>query len=122
MTPSFDSKSGSFCQDRLVISRGVALKLVRDPPADHQTILAKRSGLAVEGWRHGLSPTLDGKPIKLERYEASRSLAVHPDGGRFVLGAEWNLRAIDAKGQELWTRKVPSIVWGVNITGDGRLV
>src|SRR5262249_52162520 len=40
-----------------------ALKLTRDPPADQQTILAKRAGLAVEGWRHGLSPTLDGKPI-----------------------------------------------------------
>src|SRR5262249_41923206 len=31
-------------------------------------------------------------------------------------------RAIDAKGQNLWTRKVPGIVWAVNISGDGRLV
>jgi hypothetical protein len=69
-----------------------------------------------------LSPTFDGKPIKLARYERSRSLAVHPDGARFVLGADWSLRAIDAKGQPLWTRKVPGTVWGVNITGDGRLV
>jgi WD40 repeat protein len=99
-----------------------AVKLRRDPPADRQTIPAKRAGLAVEGWRYGLSPTLDGKPIKLERYERSQSLAVHPDGGRFVLGADWNLRAIDAKGEYLWTRKTPSTVWGVNISGDGRLV
>src|SRR5262249_2408812 len=99
-----------------------ALKLTRDPPADQQTILAKRAGLAVEGWRHGLSPTLDGKPIALERFERSRSLAIHPDGGRFVVGAEWTLRAVDAKGQPLWTRKVPGVVWGANITGDGRLL
>jgi len=99
-----------------------ALKLSRDPPADQQTTRARQTGLDVKGWLNGLSPTLDGKPIKLERYEKSRSLAVHPDGARFVLGAEWNLRAIDAKGQPLWTRKVPGIVWGVNITGDGRLV
>jgi WD40 repeat protein len=99
-----------------------ALKLGRDPPADHETILAKQAGLAVEGWRNGFSPTLDGKPIKLERYERSRSLAVHPDGSRFVLGAEWFLRAIDAKGEHLWRRSAPSVVWGVNITGDGRLV
>jgi WD40 repeat protein len=99
-----------------------ALKLVRDPPADHQTIRAKQAGLAVEGWRHGFSPTLDDKPIELSRYEASRSLAIHPDGGRFVLGAEWSLRAIDASGQPLWTRKVSGTVWGVNITDDGRLV
>jgi hypothetical protein len=30
--------------------------------------------------------------------------------------------SIDASGQPLWTRKVPSVVWGVNISGDGRLV
>src|SRR5262249_946741 len=99
-----------------------ALKLSRDPPSDHRTILAKQAGLAVEGWLNGLSPTLDGKPIELKRYEQSRSLAIHPDGGRFVLGTEWSLRAIDANGQPLWTRKVPSTVWSVNISGDGRLV
>jgi WD40 repeat protein len=99
-----------------------ALKLGRDPPADHQTIRAKQAGIAVEGWRDGFSPTLDGKPIKLIRYEGSRSLAIHPDGGRFVLGTEWKLRAFDAKGQHLWQRNAPSVVWAVNITGDGRLV
>ena len=51
-----------------------ALKLSRDPPADHQTIRAKQAGLAVEGWRDGLSPTLDGKPIKLEQYETIAKL------------------------------------------------
>jgi Caspase domain/WD domain, G-beta repeat len=99
-----------------------ALKLVRDPPADHQTTRAKQVGLAVEGWLNGLSPTLDGRPIKLQRYERSRSLAVLPDGGRFVLGAEWSLQAIDAKGEHVWKRAAPGIVWGVNISGDGRLV
>jgi WD40 repeat protein len=99
-----------------------ARKLGGDPPADQQTVPAKQAGLAVEGWRIGLSPTLDGKPIKLEQYEMSRSLAVHPDGGRFVLGAEWSLRAIDANGEQLWTHATPSIVWAVNISSDGRLV
>jgi Caspase domain/WD domain, G-beta repeat len=99
-----------------------ALKLSRDPPADHQTIRAKQGGLAVEGWRNGRSPTLDGKPIALERAETSQSLAIHPDGNRFVLGTSFNLRAIDAKGEPLWTRKVPATVWAVTISGDGRLV
>jgi WD40 repeat protein len=99
-----------------------ALKLSRDPLRDHQTIPAKQAGLDVKGWRNGPSPTLDGKPIELERFEHSRSLAIHPDGSRFVLGANWNLRAIDAKGQRLWRRDVPGTAWGVNITGDGRLV
>jgi caspase domain-containing protein len=98
-----------------------ALKLSRDPPADHQTILPKQAGLAVEGWR-GLSPTLNGKPIRLQPYERSRSLAVHPDGGRFVLGADWNLRGFDAKGEPLWRWRSPDVAWAVNITGDGRMV
>jgi hypothetical protein len=69
-----------------------------------------------------LTPTLDGRPIELIPYERSRSLAVHLDGKRFVLGTEWYLRALDAKGKPLWQRPVPGIVWGVNITSDGRLV
>jgi WD40 repeat protein len=99
-----------------------ALKLSRDPHPGHQTIPPKQAGLAIEGWRNGLSPTLDGKPIQIDRNERSRSLAIHPDGGRFVLGANWTLLAIDAKGERLWKRKVPGVVWAVNITGDGRLV
>ena len=64
----------------------------------------------------------DGKPIKLEPFEKSRSLAIHPDSSQFVLGTEWSLRAFDAKGQPIWRRATPSIVWAVNISGDGRLV
>ena len=41
------------------------------------------------------------------QYEMSRSLAVHPAGDRFVLGAEWSLRAFDAKGTPLWTPRRP---------------
>jgi WD40 repeat protein len=97
-----------------------ARKLSGDPPADQQTIPAKVAGLAVERW-FDYSPTLDGKRIKLEPYERSRSLAIHPDGSRFVLGSEWALRAFDAKGRLIWRRGVPPTAWAVNISGDGRL-
>jgi WD40 repeat protein len=99
-----------------------ARKLSGDPPADQQTIPPKRAGLAVERWKNDVSPTLDGTPIKLEPYERSLSLAIHPDGSRFVLGCDWSLRAFDAKGQLIWRRKTPSAAWAVNISGDGRLV
>ena len=39
-----------------------------------------------------------------------------------MLGADWWLRAFDAKGQPLWQRAVPGAAWAVNITDDGRLV
>jgi Caspase domain/WD domain, G-beta repeat len=99
-----------------------SLKLIRDPPTDHQTMRPKQDGLAVEQWLNNRSPTLDGKRIKLKAYESSRSLAIHPDGSRFVLGAEWSLQAISANGEPLWRWGVPGIVWAVNITGNGRLV
>jgi WD40 repeat protein len=79
-------------------------------------------GLAVEDWEDTRAPTLNGERLPLYPYEASRSLAVAPDGEHFVLGAEWSLRLFDREGQELWRRPVPDAVWGVNVTGDGRLV
>jgi len=99
-----------------------ARTLALDPPGDSHITAPRQAGLPIEGWRDTTHPTLGGWPLDLERYEIARSLAVHPAGDRFVLGAEWSLRAFDANGTPLWTRPVPSIVWAVNITGDGRLV
>jgi WD40 repeat protein len=99
-----------------------SLKLSHDQSADNLTLRPIQKGLSVEGWLNGLSPTLDGKPIELLQHEVSRSLAIHPDGTRFVIGAWWSLRAIDASGQRIWQHTVPGTVWAVNISGDGRLV
>jgi WD40 repeat protein len=99
-----------------------ALKLSPDPAADHKTMRPKQTGLAVERWRSEKFPTLDGKPIELVPYNISRSLAIHPDGSRFVLGTSWVLSAFDAHGKVLWHRDTPGEAWAVNITGDGRLV
>ena len=85
-------------------------------PAHARTVCRSQAGATT------IYPTFDGQPLPLDRYESSRSLAIHPEGDRFVLGTDWSLRAFDAKGTPLWTRAVPSIVWAVNITGDGRLV
>jgi WD40 repeat protein len=82
----------------------------------------RQTGLPVENWQNQFNPTLGGKRLPLHPYETSRSLAVHPKGDRFVLGADWSLRAFDAQGKPLWTRAAPGAIWAVNITGDGRLV
>src|SRR5262245_45307362 len=66
-----------------------AHKLGADPPADRQTIPPNQAGLAVERWHNDYFPTLDGKPIELKPLEQSRSLAIHSDRSRFVLGSEW---------------------------------
>ena len=102
----------SFSLATLPIARRALLR--PKPPALPSTIGKTRIGQPV--------PKLDGKPIALKDHEKSRSLAIAPDASRFVLGTEWWLRAYRADGSELWRKPVPSIAWGVNISGDGRLV
>lgn len=93
-----------------------ASKVVQDlQPADI-------TGLKVNDWEGKRSPTLDGKPIALEQYETSRSLAVRPSRDGFVLGADWSLRAIAADGTERWRRNVPGVAWGVNLARNGDLI
>jgi dipeptidyl aminopeptidase/acylaminoacyl peptidase len=98
------------------------LKLSDQWPTDDRTRPPRQDGLRIEDWFESIYPKLDGKPIELQALETSRSLAIHPDAHRFVLGADWSLYAFDAGGKLLWGLAVPGIVWAVNITGDGRLV
>jgi WD40 repeat protein len=80
------------------------------------------SRLKIEGCKNTRNPCLNGQALKLEQYEWSRSLAIAPDGRGFVLGTRWFLRAFNARGQQLWQKAVPGNAWGVNISGDGRLL
>ena len=47
-----------------------------------------------------LLPTLNGAALHLDEREMSRSLALHPDTRRFVLGTDWSLRAYEATGTQ----------------------
>jgi WD40 repeat protein len=78
-------------------------------------------GLSVTDWSSTYTPRLNNTPLKLEQYEKSRSLAIAPDGERFLLGADWNIRLVNRNGQDMWKVPVPSTTWAVNISGDGRL-
>jgi WD40 repeat protein len=98
------------------------LALLLDPPAGGQTRPPEQATLKVEDWEDTHHPTLDGAPLALKPYEMSRSLAIHPDGRRFVLGTDWARRAFDADGTARWTQPAPSTVGATNITADGRLV
>ncbi len=96
--------------------------LTVDPAHDGRTAPPTQDGVPISGWKDTTTPTLAGQPLRLHPYEISRSLAIHPDGQRFILGTEWSLRAFDAKGEALWRQAVPGAAWAVNISGDGRLV
>jgi hypothetical protein len=98
-----------------------ALKLTINPPRDHLTLPPKVDGLPITNWKNDNSPMLAGNPIPLDKYEKSRSLALHPSSTSFVLGTGWSIRAFDKHGQRLWRRDTVDVL-KVNISGDGRLV
>jgi len=78
-------------------------------------------GLKITDWKNNFTPKLNGNPIKLEQYETSRSLAISPDGKKFLLGTEWFLRLFDKDGNEIWNVPAPAVAWDVNISGNGRV-
>jgi WD40 repeat protein len=78
------------------------------------------TGLAITGWEDTENPTLNGKTLRLEDYEMSRSLAVSPNADGFLLGSEWNIRLFDRSGSQKWQTPVPGVAWTVNLTADGR--
>jgi hypothetical protein len=91
-----------------------------DPVSDFRAPVIE--GLPVSNWKNDYRPTFAGKPISLDQYETSRSLAIRPDRGGFVLGTEYSLRAFDDLGRQLWEQAGPSVAWGVNFSADGRIV
>ena len=99
--------------------------LSRTLGADEPTLTAARTeapGLTIEQWKNSRTPRLNGRPLQLQPYETSRSLAIAADGRSFVLGADWTLRRYDRTGQEEWQISVPGATWAVNLSGDGRHV
>jgi hypothetical protein len=94
-------------------------------PDDEVPLAAARTrapGLEVDGWNATTQPTLNGAALVLDAHEASRSVAIAPDGRRLVIGSDWNLRLFDGPGKARWRQPVPGTVWAVNVSGDGRFI
>jgi WD40 repeat protein len=100
-----------------------ARRLTVDPEPDPSLATARTEapGLKIEDWFENETPTLKGARLPLDQYETSRSLAIAPDGARFLLGTNWSLRLFDRNGEQLWQKRGSGVAWAVNITGDGRL-
>ena len=78
--------------------------------------------IKVTDWEDKTAPKLNGAKLGLKQDEMSRSLALVPGTDRFVLGADWSLRLFDVHGKEVWPAPRPGVVWGVNVSADGRLI
>ena len=72
-------------------------------------------------YRHYTPPRVNGEIIELDKFESSRSVAIHPSGQGFVLGTDAFLRSYEANGALRWRRLVQN-AWAVNISGNGDIV
>jgi hypothetical protein len=95
-----------------------------DPPGDDSLTapVTEAADLKLTEWYDNYHPSLNGRPIALDSYEMSRSLALLPDKAGFILGTEWWVRRFGNDGKLVWRKPVPGSTWGVNVTPDGRLV
>jgi WD40 repeat protein len=84
--------------------------------------ITKSTGINLSDWKDRVSPKIDRKNLVLQKDEISRSIAVVPGADRFVLGADWSLRLFDAKGEQIWQREVPDVVYGVNVSANGKVI
>jgi len=99
-----------------------ARSLTDAPTAAGDLSPARVAGLPVTAWEDDDAPKLADRPLALNPFETSHSLAISPAGDRFVLGTEWSLRLFDSTGIQVWERPIPGAAWGVVVTGDGRMV
>jgi WD40 repeat protein len=123
---SYDTKQVRFGlgqgRDRPVTLDLTAFELTDSPEKPDGFMAPDITGLDITDWENNAAPKLSGKPIQLQTYEIARSVAVAPDASRFALGADWSLRAYRADGTKLWDKQAPGAPWGVNISGDGKLL
>jgi hypothetical protein len=99
-----------------------AERLIDAPKAVEGLSSADNKSLPVTDWKNTVDPKLAGVPLKLRAFELARSLAIAPEKSRFILGADWWLRAYDSAGKPLWEKAVPGVVWDLNIASQGGLI
>ncbi|MGO8671213.1 MAG: caspase family protein [Capsulimonadaceae bacterium] len=91
------------------------------PANDMAAPVTSAPGIDIEGWNGHDSPTLNGKPLKLDKDELAFSAAISPGGKSFLLGSAWNLRCYRRDGSLKWRVGLPVTAWSVNVSPDGRV-
>jgi len=83
--------------------------------------LQQSKRIRVADWDDSFNPKINGKKPVLDEYERSRCFAFTPDGSAVLLGTEWALRMLRPDASEVWSVKLPAVVWSVNISRNGLL-
>jgi WD40 repeat protein len=98
-------------------------ELIVDPPEDLSMSTPRTSSrnIQVTDWQNTDYPSLNNRRLSIKDNETSHSLAVTPDGDRFLLGTKWNVYLFNSDGQKIWQKTSPEAVLGVNVSGNGRV-
>ncbi|MBF0444173.1 MAG: caspase family protein [Magnetococcales bacterium] len=98
-------------------------ELILDPLEDFNMSPPRTSSrnIHVTDWQNTDYPSINNHRLPLKENETSHSLAVTPDGNRFLLGTKWNLYLFDSYGKKIWQKNTPGAVLGVNVSGNGRI-
>lgn len=80
------------------------------------------NSLPITNWKQALGPMLGDIALDMTNHERSQSLAIAPDQGAFILGADYFIRSFDKTGRLVWEKKAPAVVWGVNVARERNLV
>ena len=109
-------------EEKPVVFDLAAASLTDSPNLPSGFAPARVDGLPGDGLGETYAPKFNGAKLALDSHERSRAVAVRPDASGFALGAEWCVRAYDAKGKERWKRAGPGVAWGVDFSADGEIV
>ena len=87
--------------DKIPVSFDLATGRLTDQPQPAAGLAEPdTTSLKLSDWEDNRTPKVNGKPLGLEEYELSRSVAIAPGADRFVLGTEWLIRAYDRNGKD----------------------
>lgn len=82
--------------------------------------VTEHATLKVSQWQRGV-PRVNNQLLPFDAFEHALALAIEPVTAHALIGSNYHLRLVDAKGQELKKINVPAEVYGLNITGNGQL-
>ena len=81
--------------------------------------ISKSGNTAITNWEGSMEPMLNGTTLNiLEQFEYAYSVDVSSDGENIILGADWNLYALDHTGEVQWNTTIQSPAFAVKISGN----
>ena len=92
-----------------------------DATPEHRLAPNPAPALVVRDWQNGPEPAVGRRTLRLDPNELGRSLAIAPDGSRFLLGTDTRLRLYAADGAMTGSIEAPDTVWGVAFSPNGAM-